>query len=273
VIESSQPSTPSLSRALELARDVLAEPPAGVLTDFDGTLSPIVTDPALARLVEGGHGALARLAQQLEVVAIVTGRAALDARHMTGEVPGLLIAGNHGTEWLDASTDVPVAAPGMEDVRARLDRALSRLPELDGVPIEHKGLSAAIHFRNAPDPAATRAAILHALGDVGAEGLELRDGRMTVELRAIGAADKGTATLAIVERHALRGVVVLGDDVTDLDMFRAVIGLRSEGRVRGLVVGVGGGDHEVPDEVRAAADVLLADPTQAAAFLDGLTRR
>ncbi|HEU5325761.1 MAG TPA: trehalose-phosphatase [Candidatus Limnocylindria bacterium] len=265
------PPSASLSEALELARDVLSARPAGVLTDFDGTLSPIVTDPALARLVEGGHGALARLAEQLEVVAIITGRAALDARRMTG-VPGLLIAGNHGTEWLEPTADEPVAAPGMEDVRSRLDRALARLPELEGVPIEHKGLSAAIHYRNAPDPAATRRAILDGLGDVGGEGLELRHGRMTVELRAIGAADKGTATRALVERHALRAVVVLGDDVTDLDMFRAVIALRAEGRVRGLVVGVGGGDHEVPEEVRGAADVLLRDPAEAAAFLEGLTR-
>lgn len=271
MFESSEPPPPPLSRALELADEVLAAEPAGILTDFDGTLSPIVTDPALAGLVEGAHGALARLAQQLAVVAIVTGRAALDARRMT-DVPGLLIAGNHGTEWLEPGKEEPVPAPGMEDVRRQLDTVLARLPALDGVPIEHKGLSAAIHYRNAPDPGAARRRILEALGDVEAHGLELRHGRMTVELRAIGAADKGTAARSLVDGRGLRGVVVLGDDVTDLDMFRAVIALRDAGQIRALVIGVGGADHEVPQEVTDAADVVLADPAEAAAFLDRIGR-
>lgn len=271
MIESTRPPAPSLSRALELARDALAAEPSGILTDFDGTLSPIVADPALARLVEGAHGALARLAEQLSVVAVVTGRAALDARRLTG-VPGLLIVGNHGTEWLPPDAEEPVAAPRMEDVGSRLDRALARLPQLEGVVLEHKGLSAAIHYRGAPDPTAARRAIVAALGEVGADGLELRHGRMAVELRATGAGDKGTAARSLVDRHRLRGVVVLGDDVTDLDMFRAVTDLRSAGRIRGLVVGVGGGDHELPDDVRDAADVLLHDPAEAAAFLSALAR-
>ena len=44
-----------------------------------------------------------------------------------------------------------------------------------------------------------------------------------------GAADKGTAVAQLITRHGLRGLVVLGDDVTDLDMFRAA----GEARARG----------------------------------------
>ena len=60
--ESSRRADASLSAALELARTALADAPAGVLADFDGTLAPIVTDPALARPVAGVADSLERLA-------------------------------------------------------------------------------------------------------------------------------------------------------------------------------------------------------------------
>ena len=109
--ESSQRADAPLPRAIALARDALAEAPAGLLTDFDGTISPIVNDPAAARLVAGVEGALAALAQRLAVVAVITGRTPLDARRMTG-VPGILIAGNHGMEWLEPDESDPTTASG-----------------------------------------------------------------------------------------------------------------------------------------------------------------
>jgi trehalose 6-phosphate phosphatase len=269
VPESSRRSTPTLSRALELARDALGAGPAGLLTDFDGTLSPIVSDPGLARPVDGVADALDRLASAGVLVAIITGRAPLDARAMLGAA-GVLVVGNHGTEWLEPGARSTHTHLDADEVRARLAAALARLPRLDGVPIEEKGLSASIHYRNAADPATARMTILGALGDVGLDGLELRHGRMSVELRPIGGGDKGIAAREVVERHGLRGVVVMGDDVTDLDMFRSVAALREEGTIRAAVIGVGGGAGEVPPEVAAAADVVLDGPGQAAELLDRL---
>ncbi|MGH2380596.1 MAG: trehalose-phosphatase [Candidatus Limnocylindria bacterium] len=267
--ESSRRTDESLAHALELASETLARAPAGLLTDFDGTLSPIVGDPALARLVDGASGALAELVERLAVVAVVTGRAPLDARRMTG-VPGLLVAGNHGTEWLEPDADEPIAAPEASSARARLDDVLAPLPSMPGVVVEHKGISATVHYRNALDPAVAMAAIVAALGDTEARGIELRHGRMSVELRSVGLGDKGSAARAIIERFGLRGVVVMGDDVTDLDMFGVVSEQRSAGRVRGAIIGVGGPDAEVPPSVIEASDVILADPAEAAAFLVAL---
>ena len=269
--ESSRRTDAPLARALALASETLADAPAGLLTDFDGTLSPMVVDPALARLVDGAAGALAALVEKLAVVAVVTGRAPLDARRMTG-VAGLLVAGNHGMEWLEPDADVPMAAPEASSVRDRLDAALAPLPAMPGVSVEHKVISATVHYRNAPDPAATMPRILAALGDTAAHGIELRHGRLSVELRPIGLGDKGSAARAIIERFGLRGVVVMGDDVTDLDMFAVVAELRSVGRLRGTIIGVGNADGEVPPAVVAASDVALADPAEAAALLVALGR-
>jgi len=266
VSESSRSPAAPLSAALDLARSALADAPAGLLADFDGTLSTIAADPAAARLVDGAAGPLVHLADRLAVVAIVTGRAPLDARRLIG-VPGLLIAGNHGMEWLEPDASEPHATSGGTDVRRRLDEVVGRLPDLPGVVLEHKGISASVHYRSAPDPDAAHAAILDALGDVERLGFRTGRGRMIVELRPIGLGDKGSAVRAIVERFGLRGVVVMGDDVTDLDMFRAVAELRDARRIRAAIIGVGGADHGVPEEIIAAADALLPDPPSAAVFL------
>ncbi|MDQ4035771.1 MAG: trehalose-phosphatase [Chloroflexota bacterium] len=269
--ESSRRPDAPLARAMALVSDVLAERPAGLLTDFDGTLSPIVADPALSRLVDGAGGALAALAERLAVVAVVTGRAPLDARRMT-EVPGLLIAGNHGTEWLEPDAGQAIAAPAASSVRADVDSALAGLPELTGVTVEHKGMSATVHYRNAPDPDRALTAILEGLGALEGRRIVLRHGRMSVELRPIGFGDKGSAARAIVERFGLRGVVVMGDDLTDLDMFRVVAELRAEHRIRGAIIGIGGADADVPASVVEASDVVLADPAEAAALLVAVSR-
>ena len=254
---------------MALARTALQAEPSGLLTDFDGTLSPVVGDPTLARLVKGADGALEALAERLEVVAIITGRSAPDVRRMTG-LRSLLVAGNHGVEWLAPGADEPMPVDGSAEIAARLDEALAAVPTPDGVFVERKRLSATVHYRNAADPVAERAAILHALAAAAAPPIEVREGRMSVELRPTGLGDKGAAARAIVERHALRGVVVMGDDLTDLDMFRAVAEMRDAGRLAAAVVGVGGSDREVAPEVAAAADVMLGDPEEAAQLLAAL---
>lgn len=268
--ESSRGSDESLGRALELARAALAQRPAGILSDFDGTLSPIVEDPTAARLAEGAQAALETLASRLAVVAVVTGRAAADARRMTG-VDELLVVGNHGIEWLEPGQRTSRGRGGVERVAAALRSALAAVPELPGVDVEDKRLSATVHYRRATNPSDARRTLLAALRPVTGEVFDLREGRRSVELRPRGAGDKGTAARSVIERYGLRGAVVLGDDATDVDMFRAAIALRSEGRLAAAIIGVGAGVDEIPAEVTRLADVMLPDPAQVAALLVALS--
>ena len=269
--ESSRRPEGPLGAAIELARAALEIEPSGLLTDFDGTVSPIVEDPLLAHLAEGADGALAALASRLAVVAIITGRAAADARRMAA-VPGLLVVGNHGAEWLEPDRDEPAPSADGSQIERRLDSALEPVPTFPGVVVERKGLSATLHYRNAPDPEAARAAIMRALRGASTDGVDVREGRMSVELRPRGLGDKGEAARAIVQRHRLRGVVVMGDDLTDLDMFSAVAGLRAAGGLRAAIIAVGAGEDEAPAQVREAADVILRDPAEAALLLTALSR-
>jgi trehalose 6-phosphate phosphatase len=256
------------ARALGLAREALAAGPAGLLTDLDGTLSPIVAEPADAAALPGAAEALAALGRHVAVVGIVSGRGAGDVRRIIG-TGDLLVVGNHGLEWLEAGSAEPGAQPGQSAASDAVARALELVPDLTGVAAENKGLSATIHFRNAPDPAAAQRRVREALEAAAPAGVLLRPGRMSLELRPIGAGDKGTAVRAVVERYALRGLVVLGDDVTDLDMFRAAAELREAGRLRAAILGVAGG-REVPAEVLDAVDAVLPDPAGVVELLRAL---
>jgi trehalose 6-phosphate phosphatase len=257
-----------LSVAIELASDALRASPAGILTDFDGTLSPIVAEPSRARLVEGAGRALGQLVGALAVVAVVTGRAPLEARTFVG-TGGILVAGNHGTEWLEPGEDAPAPSPHAARVRPLLQAIAARVPELPGVVLEDKGLSMTVHLRSTPDPVAAERVVRRRIGASPPE-IEIRAGRRSLEIRPTGIGDKGAAVRAIVERFDLNGAVVLGDDVTDLDMFAAVADLRSSGRLRGAIIAVGGDEREVPAAVAAAADVVLASPSDGARLLTAL---
>jgi trehalose 6-phosphate phosphatase len=197
----------------------------------------------------------------------VSGRAALDVRRMLPGADGIWVVGNHGLEWLAPAATEPEPIPDQPEIRALVHRAVSNVPSLDGVTIEEKGLSATIHYRSAADPDAARSAILRALSEAGPD-LELREGRRSVEVRPRGAGDKGTALRTLVENFALRGLLLAGDDVTDLDMFRAARALGERG-LRSVVLAISGAD-EVPGAVSAAADGTLAAPTEFVELLQSL---
>jgi trehalose 6-phosphate phosphatase len=238
-----------------------------VVSDVDGTLSPIVADPSAAFVVRGAREALETLAERLAVVAVVTGRAAADARRIVG-TDRVLVVGNHGLEWLAPGAAAPEPAPHAESLGDALGELLEHVPGGDGIVIEDKRLSATVHYRNASDPAAARDAIVAALSSRLPEGLALRHGRMSVELRPrVG--DKGGAVAMLIERHALRGLLVLGDDVTDVDMFRAAGRLAAEGRLTAARVAVAAGG-EAPPQVIAEADAVVSSPEAAAEMLGAL---
>ncbi len=55
------------------------------------------------------------------------------------------------------------------------------------------------------------------------------EGRKVIELRPPLAVDKGTAVVRLAERLGLGAALALGDDITDVDMFRGVEELKQRG--------------------------------------------
>jgi trehalose 6-phosphate phosphatase len=235
-------------------RDVLTHRPFGLITDIDGTLSPIAPTPDAARVSAFAREQLAALAQQVEVVAAVSGRAASDAAAMV-RLPNIIYVGNHGFEiWRDGvSQPIPEAQPYVALIDDLLRQAQARV-SLPGIIFENKGATASIHYRQAPDPHAAETEIKTVLDDLAAE-LQVTRGRMVWEIRPPLEVNKGVAIASLVQEHKLRGAMFIGDDRTDADGFIVLRDLREQGICQTLSIGVTG--PETPAIVTETADLLV----------------
>lgn len=237
----------------------LSQVPAGIMTDIDGTISTIAPTADAARVEPRAVAALARLSSRLALVAAVSGRAATDAAQLIG-LPNMIYVGNHGLERRsgDQSHYDPQALPYVPAIAAALDaveRAADRIG-VRGLIFENKGVTASIHYRLAPDPAATRARLTGLLAEVGeVRPLRVTEGRMVFELRPPVRIGKGEGVRALIGEYGLRGAIFLGDDVTDLDAMRELRQMTQAEGVVGLNIGVAA--PEAPAELAATADIMV----------------
>lgn len=238
------------------------------MVDLDGTISPIAREPASAVVLPACRDALAQLAQRLDLVAVVSGRAATEAREKVG-LDGVEYFGVHGmARWTPEGVEVE---PGLEpfiQVVAQLQPFLEERFAWAGVRIEPKGPAVAVHYRQVADPQEVRQALLEELRPVAQRaGLELLEGRMVVELRPPGRG-KGRCLERLAEVRALAGLLYLGDDRTDEDAFKAVaLWRRGEGR-EGVAVAVA--SAEAPPSLLEAADYAVAGVEQVGVLLSEL---
>jgi trehalose 6-phosphate phosphatase len=234
-------------------------------TDYDGTLAPIVADPAKAAAAPGAAAALTELAGRLGTVAVITGRPAADAVALGGlaEVPGLIVLGHYGAQrWEGGRLRAPDAPPGVQVVRQALPGLLAEL----GAPVGDKGTAIAVHTRRTADPAAAFELLRGPLARLAQDtALALEPGRFVLELRPPGM-DKGAALRALAAERGARSVVFCGDDLGDLAAFAAVRGLRAAG-IPGCAVA--SESSETP-EVAQAADAVVDGPQGVVRFLSDL---
>ena len=199
--------------------------------DYDGTLAPIVDDPAAAV----PHPEAPALLRQLDArypLWVVTGRD-LQALASFLDRPYKAI-GLHGVQEGVVGRETTTLIP--EDAAAALRRFRQSVPAMEGLEVEAKEQSFAVHYRAAADAAAARARLREWLADLP-DALDTLWGKKVVELRPQGLT-KGTAVRRIADRHPECVPVYLGDDVTDEDAFEA---LQAMGRET-VTIKVGAGD-------------------------------
>lgn len=255
---------------------LLADPRRALLAlDFDGTLAPIVEDPAAARPLPAVRPALAALAGRLGTLAIVTGRPAAAAVELggfggSGGPDGLVILGHYGLERWDAGEGrvrSGAVAPGVAEARAELPAVLADAAAPEGTWVEDKGSSFAVHTRRTADPPAALAALDAPLRELAARhGLHPEPGRLVLELRPPGI-DKGRALEELVaERDPPSAVAYAGDDLGDLAAYDAVDRLRARG-VPGLTICAGSAEVAA---LRDRADLVVDGPAGVVGLLEEL---
>lgn len=236
---------------------------AAIVSDFDGTLSPIVDDPDEARPLEGVVGALRALADRYALVAVVSGRPIQFLLDHFGDLEKVTLAGLYGLQRVvlgqphhldEADRWRPVVADAVARARAVAP---------PGVVVEDKGLAATLHYRLAPQHrewAHRFAAELSA-----STTLEALFGRKSIELRPPVETDKGTVVADLTA--GMTAVCFLGDDVGDLPAFATLARLRTEGVA---TLAVAAASREAPADLLAAADLRVEGPPGALELLRAL---
>jgi trehalose 6-phosphate phosphatase len=186
-------------------------------------------------------------------VALVTGRQLEIARAMVRL--DAAYAASHGLEF---SVDgIEGLNGGGEYYIALTDQVSREAEELAraGVTVEFKGNGISFHYRRAPDEEGAVAKIDRVIKAAPAAAAFRRlEGRKVIELRPDIAASKGTATIELAGQLNLKGLLAIGDDRTDVDMFDAVHALAARG-VKGRAVAVV--SPEVHRDVLDAADYCV----------------
>jgi trehalose 6-phosphate phosphatase len=207
--------TPLFSEAGHVALRSFLMAPVLCLFDFDGTLVPLINNPALVSLPPAFQRQLQAL-QSLAPVGIISGRSLADMRQRLGFEPDYVI-GNHGLEGL----------PGWE-LRAKINYELCRtwlaslrpmlLPLGKAVWIEDKSYSLTVHYRQAQDQVLVEQTLSDCFAKLHPAPRAII-GIFNVSLLPADAGDKGSAVEQLLLLSQKNRALYVGDDSTDEDVF------------------------------------------------------
>jgi trehalose-phosphatase len=207
-------------------RESIGEREPAFFLDLDGTLAPLVARPDLAEVPAKTRDVLICLAEH-HLVCITSGRGLEDLRRKIRLEP-VYYAADHGHRIVGpagSGIELEIGGEYREELRAAAQELDRLLLEIDGVVVEAKGLSLAVHYRLVNE--GERSLVEKAVAKVAEAfpALHLTRGKLVHELRPPGGWNKGRAMLWLLERLELERTdvcpICLGDDLTDEDMFAA----------------------------------------------------
>lgn len=202
------------------------QPPA-VYLDYDGTLTPMAPRPEMALLAPSARELLQRLAQQAPL-AIVTGRGLDDVRALVG-MPDVCVAANHGFEIVGADFRYEADPELRPTFEALAEELIPKIGGFEGIVVESKGFSVAVHYRLTPEPQVAEVEAIIDAVVARYDKVRKAGGKKIFELRPVMEWHKGKA-VDWLHAHKLGGggrvALFIGDDRTDED---ALVAVRDQG--------------------------------------------
>lgn len=192
-------------------------PDCALFLDIDGTLAEHVANADDVRIDAEFVRALPRVADYLGgALALITGRSIASVDRLFPDVR-LPIAGQHGSERRNAEGPVHVEVADPETY-ARLRKSLETFAARhQGLMLEDKGCTLALHYREVPRLAAYVHRKLRVIADtIGGGSFDLQPGKRLLELRP-ESQNKGTAIADFMRESPFLGrrPVFAGDDKPD----------------------------------------------------------
>jgi trehalose 6-phosphate phosphatase len=206
---------PLLSEAGQSALRNFLVKPALCLFDFDGTLAPLISNPALVNLPPDIQQQL-QVLQRRAPIGIITGRSLADMRKRLEFEPDYLI-GNHGLEGLPGwDRRAPANSELCRQWLSLLQPMLS--PFVNAVWIEDKTYSLTVHYRNARDQSSIQQSLSACFATLLPAPRTLA-GKFNISLLPADAGDKGAAVRQLLQTFPTYRAIYVGDDRTDEDVF------------------------------------------------------
>jgi len=211
---------------------------SAILLDVDGTIVDLAPTPRDVVVPPRLKKTLKALCRHTEgAVAFVSGRPLGDLDRLFAPLKLAAVAG-HGAEMRVSGRDEPSRydTPLGGDLRRQFKALVAKL---DGIILEDKGYSLALHYRLAPQHADTvREAVAAACAVYPKSAIEVLPGKAVIEVKS-SAFNKGTGIRELMRFPPFRGrsPVFVGDDVTD----RAAFSVLPEFGGTGFSVG-----HKIP---------------------------
>uniref|UniRef100_A0A7S2D2V7 Trehalose 6-phosphate phosphatase n=1 Tax=Octactis speculum TaxID=3111310 RepID=A0A7S2D2V7_9STRA len=245
-----------------------------VFLDYDGTLSPIVKEPDRAFMKDTMRPVLQKVASMF-TTAIVTGRSR-EKVYQFVQLDDVYYAGSHGFD-ISGPLKHPISCQVADGFRPLLKRAVEDFEEtiakrIQGAEIEDNKFALSVHYRNVSPELIpeVHAAVNAYIADESS--LELRHGKMVLEVRPKVSWNKGSAVVWILKALGLDQSedvfpLYLGDDMTDEDAFLALRSMNNSGI--GILVREQGDKERVAG---TAANYLLRNPDEVQEFLECLSQ-
>jgi trehalose 6-phosphate phosphatase len=195
-----------------------------LLLDIDGTLLDIALTPHDVRVPSTLRKTLAKLQERTDgAIALVSGRSLSDIDLIFAPLK-LSAVGGHGAEMRvmpDGKSNGVKSRFLDKKVRTRLTD-VARVGE--GIIVEDKGYSVALHYRLAPDKQrAIEDAVTAICSELPAGWVEILPGKAVIEIKKSGF-NKGTALRDLMAHPPFAGrqPIFVGDDKTDDAAFAVV---------------------------------------------------
>ncbi len=200
---------------------VRAGEPIALFLDIDGTLLDVALTPSSVHVPPVLPELLDALSAQFSgALAIITGRPLHEADRLLAPLQ-FVGAGVHGGQVrLSILEDIRILTSSFDPaLYADIKKIVKDLP---GVVFEDKGSGLALHYRLVPDMEKPLILVLEALLAKYPNQFAICGGRKVVEILPVGFS-KGRALrkLASLKQFANRTPVMVGDDIADVDAFRA----------------------------------------------------
>lgn len=198
-----------------------------LLLDYDGTLTPIVRRPDLAKLSAYSREILRRLSRRSHIkMAIISGRKLSDIKKLVG-IPHLIYVGNHGFEIeIEGKRFIFPAARRFAPVLRKIKSELTRSLKVKGIFIEDKKFTLSIHYRllMKRNLKTFQQRFFYEIVKPWKSRVRITRGKKVFEIRPPFDWDKGKAVKWLINKLKLKKYlsIYIGDDQTDEDAFRVL---------------------------------------------------